>query len=234
MTDLDRRTSDLSNSRSSGPRWVAWPLWAVPAGVLGTICSLIVPRPEAALNDPRYTVTPADMAGLSVNAYHVGLVCGFLSVVCLLVLAAPWRRHVEARFDWSAAAPLVSLGLVATAGGLSLAAGWMGALSRYLPDGAESTAYDERGQFTYYVLVDFGPYMVWLGALVSAGALAWMAWRERLVSRVLGTCAGLLSVGVLAATLVTGVPGMPGLAAPAMAVAGVWLALGRSVAVRAA
>jgi hypothetical protein len=78
------------------------------------------------------------------------------------------------------------------------------------------------------MLVDFGPFIVWLGALVSAGALCWMAWRERLVSKVLGTFAGLLSAGVLVASLVTGIPGLPCLAAPAMAVAGVWLTVGRS------
>ncbi len=232
MSTLDHATLRVPAPRSDG-RLVAWPLWAVPAGVLGTVCSLVVPRPQASLDDPRYTVTPDDMGDLSAGAYHVGLVCGFLAVACLLVLAAQWRRHVEARFEWSAAAPVVSAGLVATAGGLTLAAGWMGALSRYVPGGVERSAYDERGLFTYYVLVDFGPYIVWLGALVSAGALAWMAWRERLVSRVLGTCAGLLSVATLGFSLVTGVPGIPGLAAPAMAVAGVWLAFGRSALVRA-
>ena len=212
-------------------RFEAWPLWAVPAGLLGAVCSLIVPRPEAALADSSYTVTADDMAGLSAGTYHVGLISGYLSVVCLIVFAAQWRRKVEARFEWSAAAPVVSAGVLATAAGLSLAAGWMGALSRYVPGAPEESAFDAQGQFVYYVLVDFGPYIVWLGALVSAGALCWMAWRERLVSRVLGTGAGLFAGGVLAATLYSGVPGIPGIAAPAMAVAGVWLCVGRSAAI---
>jgi hypothetical protein len=211
-----------------------WPLWAVPAGLLGTVAELIAPRPEAALADYSYTVTAKDMADLSAGSYHVGMIAGYLAVACLLILAAQWRRHVESRFDWSSGAPVVSAGLIATAAGLAFAAGWMGALSRYLPGQPEETAYDAAGLFTYYILVDFGPYIAWLGALVSAGALGWMAWRERLVSRILGTGAALFTLGVIGATLVSGVPGLPGIAAPALAVAGIWLAVGRSAAIRAA
>ena len=233
MTATDPETIDAS-TWPTRRRIVMWPLWAVPAGILGTVAQLVVPRPEAALEDRFYTVTPDDLADLSAGAYKLGLVTGYLAVACLLILAAQWRRNVESRFDWSSGAPVVSAGLVATAGGLALASGWMGAMSRYLPGQPEETAFEPAGLFTYYVLVDFGPYIVWLGALVSAGALAWMAWKERLVSRILGTGAGLFTVGVMGATLFSGVPGMPGIAAPALAVAGVWLAVGRSAATRAA
>jgi len=139
---------------------------------------------------------------------------------------------VEARFDWSAAAPVVSFGLVASAATLSLAYGWMGALSRYLPGGPEESSYDEEGRFVYFMLSDFSPYIGWFGVLVAAGAIAWMAWRERLVSRVLGTLAGAFFVGVLGVTLVTGIPGLPGIAALSLVVAAVWLSVGRSVVTR--
>jgi hypothetical protein len=174
-------------------------------------------------------VVPADVTTLDPAVAHLGIACGYLSVVCLLILAAQWRRRVETRFDWSAAAPIVSGGLTASAGALSLAYGWMGALSRYLPGAPEDHAYGEEGRFVYFILTDFSPYIGWLGVLVAAGAIGWMAWRERLVSRILGTGAGLVAVAVLAMTLVTGIPGLPGIMGAFLVVASVWLAVGRSV-----
>lgn len=210
---------------SAARRFRAWPLWGVPAGLLGLVATVFLnQRPEAEINGDHYTVTPDDMHTLDPGTYHLALVLGYLAVACLLVLAGQWRRNVEARFDWSAAAPVVSGGLVASAAGLSLAFGWMGALSRYLPGGPESSAYDERGWFAYFMLSDFSPYIAWLGVLVAAGALAWMAWRERLVSRVLGTLSGLFFLGLMGATLATGIPGLPGIAGIGLAVGSVWLA----------
>lgn len=214
-------------------RMVAWPLWGVPAGVFGLLATLVFnQRPEAESDQPGYTLTSADMADLDPGTAHLALVFGYLAVICLIVLAAQWRRRVEARFDWSAAAPVVSSGLVASAAGLSLAYGWMGALWLYLPGGPEDSSYDAQGEFVYFMLSDFSPYIGWLGVLVAAGALAWMAWRERLVSRVLGTLAGVFFLGVLGATLVTGVPGLPGIAALSLVVAAVWLSVGSSVITR--
>ena len=214
-------------------RLVTWPLWAVPAGGFGLLATLFLnQRPQAELDHPGYTVTPADTASLDPGTAHLALVCGYLSVACLLVLAAQWRRKVEARFDWSAAAPVVTFGLVSSAAVLTLAYGWLGALSRYLPGAPEESSYDEQGRFVYFMLGDFSPYIGWLGVLVAAGAIAWMAWRERLVSRVLGTLAGAFSLGIFATTLATGIPGLPGIAGVALVVAGVWLSVGRSVITR--
>jgi hypothetical protein len=216
-------------------RFVGWPLWAVPAGVFGLLATMFFnQRPEAELDHPGYTVTPSDTADLDPGTAHLALVFGYLAVACLLVLAAQWRRRVEARFDWSAGAPVVTFGLVASAATLSLAYGWMGALSRYLPGGAEDSSYDEQGRFVYFMLSDFSPYIGWLGVLVAAGAIAWMAWRERLVSRVLGSLAGAFFVGVLGVTLVSGIPGLPGIAALSLVLAGAWLSVGNSVITRSA
>ena len=69
--------------------------------------------------------------------------------------------------------------------------------------------------------------------VVAAGAVAWMAFRERTVSRWVGVVSVL---PVLQTTLVvvgTGVPGVPALLAPLwLVVAGLGLALGRSTVVR--
>ena len=78
------------------------------------------------------------------------------------------------------------------------------------------------------MLNDFSPYIAWLGVLVAGAGLAWMAWRERLVSRALGTLTGLVFVVVMAFVIGTGVPGLPGIAGLELAVVSLWLAFGRS------
>ncbi|WP_028652987.1 hypothetical protein [Nocardioides halotolerans] len=222
-------TEELAPARSPGPRLTTWPLWGLPAGALGFVATVFLnDRPAAETSGSGYTVTPADMADLDPGRYHLAVVLGYLSVGCLIVLAAQWRRRVESQFDWSTAAPVVSGGLLASAGALTLAYGWMGALSRYLPSAPEGTSFDERGTFVYFMLNDFSPYIGWYGVLVAGAALTWMAWRERLVSRGLGTLTAAVSVLVLAFVFVTGVPGIPALAAAELVVVSLWLALGRS------
>ncbi len=216
-------------ARSSRPPFTAWPLWGLPAGALGFVATVILnDRPAAESRGSGYTVTPDDMAGLDPAKYHLAVAFGYVAVICLIVFAAQWRRRVESQFDWSTAAPVVSGGILASAGALTLAYGWMGALSRYLPDAPEGSSYDERGTFVYFMLNDFSPYIGWLGVLVAGGALSWMAWRERLVSRVLGTFTAVVFVFIMALVLATGVPGLPALASAELAVISLWLALGRS------
>ena len=220
---------ELAPARSGSPHITAWPLWGLPAGVLGFAASVLLnDRPPAETRGSGYTVTPADMASLDPLKYHLAVSFGFVAVTCLIVFAAQWRRRVESQFDWSTAAPVVSGGLLASAGALTLAYGWMGALSRYLPDAPEGSSYDERGTFVYFMLNDFSPYIAWFGVLVAGAGLAWMAWRERLVSRVLGTFTGLLFVAVMAAVIGTGVPGLPGIASVELAVISLWLVFGHS------
>lgn len=213
-------------------RFAAWPLWAVLAGVGGTVGTVVTDlRPaaetEAWLNGTDYTVTVADMAGLDPAIGRIGYVAGLVAIVGLLVFQAAWRRHVEQRFTRSTAARVVSAGVVATAAAAILGYGWRGALANYL--GPEAGLYDGHGLFVYYMLTDFGAYLPWFGVLVAAGALTWMAWAERTVSRVLGTFSGLAALALVVAVLLSGVPGLPGVLMPAcLAIAGVWLAVGRS------
>lgn len=211
-------------------RITTWTLWGVPAGGFGVLATLFFnQRPQIELETPGHTVVPTDINTLDPGVAHLGLVFGYLSVACLLILAGQWRRRVESRFDWSSGAPVVSSGLTASAATLSLAYGWIGGLSRYLPGAPEEHGYDEQGRFVYFMLTDFSPYIGWLGVLVAAGAIGWMAWRERLVSRVLGTCAGLAATVLFVLTLVTGIPGLPGIMGVFLVIGSVWLSVGRSV-----
>lgn len=223
---------DPSRPRSApGFRFDAWPLWAAVAGALGFAGSIVFDvRPDAELQawqrGEDYIVTAADMLGLDHVASRLGWTAGLLAVAALLVFQAVWRRHVERRFD-SAAARVVTGGVIATAAASLLGYGWKGALANYL--GPEAGLYDENGLFIYYMLTDFGAYLPWFGVLVAALAVAWMAFVERIVSRFLGAVSGLFGLGLGALMFVSGVPGIPGtLIQLWLVVLGVWLALGRS------
>lgn len=213
-------------------RFTAWPLWATlagVAGVVGTIATDLRPAAEAEAwrNGEDYTVTSSDMIDLEPLMGRIGHVVGLVAIVALLILVAVWRRHVEDRFVGSVAARVFSAGLIATAAGLTLGYGWRGALANYL--GPEAGMYDAEGLFVYFILTDFGAYLPWFATIVSLGALTWMAWAERLVSRGLGAFVGFIAIGLFVATVVTGVPGLPGtLGQVGLTVAGIWLAFGRS------
>lgn len=80
---------------------------------------------------------------------------------------------------------------------------------------------------------DPGAHTGWLGVVVAAGAVAWMALRERTVSRWLGVVSvvPVLQTAVMVGGL--GLPGAPALLGPLwLVVAGLGLGLGRSTIVR--
>jgi len=209
-------------------RFAPWPLWAAAAGVLGMISTVITDTRVDADEDFAFPVTVDDMATLDHALFRVGGFTGYLTVICLVVFLAVWRHRVEQRFTWSIGASVVTFGIGVSAAALTLAYGWKGALGTYGHGGPEANTYDDAGLYTYYVMNDFSPYLSWLGVLIAAGGLAWMAFREGLVSRVLGALCGVLSVGTMLAVGVTGVPGLPVVSALGMAIGGVWLAFGHS------
>jgi len=211
-----------------------WPLWAVLAGALGfTATVLLDVRPitemQAVADGIRYEVTPGDMDDITRTNNYLGFVLGFVAIAALLVLHGAWRARVENVHANSIAARVVSGGLLASAAGLTLAYGWKGALANYGFDGPEAGLYGEEGLFVYYMLTDFGPYLPWLGVVIAAAAVAWMAFVERSVSRGLGAFSGILAILVGGAFVVSGVPGLSGLVGGVwLVVAGIWLAVGRS------
>ena len=231
-------TPDLARPGVGAPpagrriRLAAWPLWAVVAGIAGTVGTVATDlRPdaemEAVADHELYAVTSADMIGLDPFLARVGFTAGLVAILCLIVFAAAWRRHADARLTRSTASRVVSGGLIAATAAITLGYGWRGALANYL--GPEAGLYDEEGLFVYYMLTDFGAYLGWTGLVASALALAWMAFRERSVSRVLGGFSGVFGVLTLGAVFVSGVPGLPGVFMPVwLAVTGLWLAVGRS------
>ncbi|GAA1942028.1 hypothetical protein [Nocardioides marmoribigeumensis] len=224
-----RTTTRLDAPSGAGRR--AWPLTAAAAGLCGVVATLVLDGRSAVGDD--VSLAPQLFESLDPTVYRASMVVGYLAVVLLLVTAAHWRRHVEHRVPGSTAAHLVPLGLLASAAGLTYGYGWKGALGDYMPGGPEHGMYDDQGLYVYYLLNDFGAYIGWLGVVVSAGAVAWMAFRERTVSRWIGVVSVL---PVLQTTLMVagmGVPGVPALLGPLwLLVVGLGLSLGRSTVVR--
>jgi hypothetical protein len=211
-----------------------WPIWGAVAGILGFAASVLTDtRPtselEAADRGESIIVDPSFMHELTRMPNYLGFLLGFAAVAALVVFASAWRSRVESRHPDSIAARVVSGGLLISAAGLALAYGWKGALANYGYDGPERGLYEDDGLFVYFMLTDFGPYIPWLGVLIMAAAFAWLAWRERLVSRILGTISGIYFVLVTAAFIIMGVPGLAGPAGGLwLALASIWLAVGRS------
>jgi hypothetical protein len=211
-----------------------WPLWGVAAGLAGfTATVLFDTRPtsemEAAAGGEDFLVTPDVMNELTRMPNYLGFLVGFAAVALLIVFAAAWRARVEQQHPRSIAASVVSGGVLVTAAGLALGYGWKGALANYGYDGPEKGLYGDQGLFVYFMLTDFGPYIPWLGVLISFIGIAWLAWSERLVSRILGTLTIVYVLVVVAGFVGMGVPGLAGPASGLwLAVVGIWLAVGRS------
>ena len=170
---------------------------------------------------------------LSRGTAHASIVLGFLTVVGLVVLAAMWRRLVEPRAASSTAARVVTHGLLAASGALTLGYGYKGMLAIYLPGGLDGGSFDRDALYMMYVLNDFGSFIGWFGVTISAGAVAWMALRERTISRWIGVWSLVPVLAVAAMTGGTGLPGFPGVVTPLwMVVAFAGLAFGRSPVTR--
>jgi hypothetical protein len=190
-----------------------WPLIGVAAGVLGVLGTLAF---DLHVGDGNTHVgSAADVARLSQTKAHLSIVCGFLAVALLLAFAAAWRTHVEPRVPNSVAARLVSAGFTSAAGALALGYGWKGALAVYLPGGSDdSRGFDTDGLYVLQVLNDFGSFIGWLGVTVGAAGIAWMALRERTVSRWIGVVSLLPVIAVVGMVGATGLPGFPGVVSP--------------------
>ncbi len=211
-----------------------WPLWGVAAGAAGFAATVLFDhRPsselEAAARGEDFVVTPEVMTELTRLPNYLGFLVGFAAVAFLVVFAASWRARVESQHPRSIAASVVSGGVLVTAAGLALAYGWKGALANYGFDGPEKGLYEHDGLFVYFMLTDFGPYIPWLGVLVAFAGMAWMAWVERLISRVLGAVLTIYVALIVYAYVAMGVPGLAGPASGlVLIVAGLWLSIGRS------
>jgi hypothetical protein len=212
MTATTTATTPTATGTTSTKR-SRWPFTGVAAGALGVAATLItdIHVPETAGRTSQGAVEEINR-GLA----HVGGVLGYLTVACLLVLAAAWRRRVEPAHPNSTAVHVVSGAITASAAALTLGYAWKLSMALYLPGGLNGTdgGFDQQGLYIYYVLNDFGPYIGWLGVVIAAGAVAWMSLRERLLSRWIGVLSVLPVLAVTAAVGAGAIAGFPGVVGP--------------------
>jgi hypothetical protein len=227
MSTIHTETSGRTADRLESAKRSRWPLIGTAAGITGFVATLVTDIHAA--NDA--TIDIVDQVNRT-NA-HLSIVFGYLTVALLVVLSATWRRHVEARVASSSAARVVSNGVLISAAALTLGYGWKGAMAVYLPGGMDAGAFDKEGLYVLYMLNDFGSFIGWLGVTIAAGAIAWMAFRDRTVSRWIGAVALVPVLAVTAFTVGTGLPGFPGVVSPLfLVVAFTGLAFGRSTITR--
>jgi hypothetical protein len=227
MSTIHPEAPGLSTDRLESSKRSRWPLIGTAAGIAGFVATLVT------------DIHPADKATgdivdqVSRTTAHASLIAGYLTVALLVVLAATWRRHVEPRVASSTAARVVSNGILLSAAALTLGYGWKGAMAVYLPGGMDEGAFDREGLYVMYVLNDFGSYIGWLGVTIAAGAIAWMAFRDRTVSRWIGVVGIVPVLAVTAFSVGTGLPGFPGVVSPLfMVIAFTGLAFGKSTITR--
>jgi hypothetical protein len=198
--------------RTSTP--LRWPLWGLAAGALGLIATVFT---NQAVHHDR--VGREALGHLSGTTLHVGGALGYVAVACLLVFAGCWRVRVCRAVPDSAAARVVADGLVASAAALVLGYGWKLALAIYLPGGIDSKEFGNEAKFIYFVLNDFGAFIGWLGVIVSAGAIAWLALRDKMLPTWLGVLSVLPVLAVAFMDAGLSVAGYQGIVGP------IWLIL---------
>jgi hypothetical protein len=199
-----------SITASAPGRRPTWPLAGVGAGVTGFLATIIFDVHATLDTGSGADYTMDIVHEVSQRNAHFSIITGYLTVALLLTLAGCWRTHVERRLPGSAAAAVVPLAFAAAAGALSLGYGWKGAMGLYHPDGNEPGTFDDMGLYVYYVMNDFGSFIGWLGVTVAAGAVAWLALKDRVLPLWVGLWSVLPVVAVILPLVLTGLPGFPG------------------------
>jgi len=206
-------TTTTVDTTGSGTRRSTWALWGAAAGVAGILTNLVFA--QAISEEERATGDAAGIvASLERSSYHVSAITGFTAVVCLLFFAAGLHRWAQSQASTSLALRVAPLGLLASAGALLAAYGVKGQLAAYLDGGFNDKSFTFEGQYFYYLLDDLAGYYGWFGVTVTAGCLAWLAFRERLVVRWVGALGGLVVLAAVLFLLVFGFTGFSGVVAP--------------------
>ncbi|MEJ7901163.1 MAG: hypothetical protein WKF63_04905 [Thermomicrobiales bacterium] len=209
-------------SRGGAPdtsRRERWPLVGVAAGITGLLATVIFDIHAGNDTSGAAATTMAVIDDVNQQNAHFSIVFGYITVALLLILAAAWRGAVERRIPESVAARVVSGGLTAAAGALSLGYGWKGAMSIYHPDGNEADTYDQMGLYMYYILNDFGSWIGWTSVSVAAGAFVWMGLKERSIPLWLGIFSIVPIIPSWGWMIAIGLPGLPAISTLWMIVA---------------
>lgn len=205
--------SPITSNVPAQPPRDYWALWGAAAGLLGIVATLLT-DPSRSLEEADYQSGAALIDVLDRSQYHVGVVAGFLAVLCTLFTAAGWRRWAADVAPRSLPARVVSLALTATAGAMMLGYGFKGSLAVYLAGGINEGSMTREGLYAVFMFLDFGPYIAWWGVAIAAGTFAWLSLRDRLLAFWLGIASAVFALGPIGILVATGLPGFPGVVDP--------------------
>lgn len=215
-TSLTASTTPAPTAATHRSRWA---LWGSAAGLGGILTNLVLAQTLSesvrASGDPQAVVD-----ALSQGRYHLTAITGFATVVCLLFFAAGLHRWSRAQASDSLALRVAPLGVLASASALLVAYGVKGQLAAYLDGGFNEKSFTVEGQYFFFMLDDLAGYFGWFGVTVTAGCLAWLAFRDRLVARWVGAFGAVVVVAVAAFLLVFGFTGFSGVIAPVFLLVG--------------
>lgn len=209
VADVAPMRSAVPPGHDAGSTGRRWPLWGAAAGVLGAVGTLITDT-QGALYEDGVTLGDDAIREVERAGYHIGIVAGLAATLCLLVVAAGWRRWGAERAPHSLAARVVPMALTASAGAMILGYGMKGSLAVYLPGGMDEGTFTDEGLFSVFMFLDFAPYVAWWGVCFAAMATIWLALRERTLPRWLGVVSVPFVVAPVAFMAATGLPGFPG------------------------
>lgn len=198
-------------------RWAWWGAAAAALGLAGNFVSShgALTRADAAIAVEETTR----------SSQHIGTLLGMASFVCLVLLAAGWRRWAGGASPLAAQAIAPAVTVTATL--VLLGTGLRGAMAEYLPGGINDDNFTDDGLYVLFMLHDTAPWFAWWGVLVAAALVGYLSFRSRVVPRWLG------ALSVLALLPPLGVMAGSGAVAGAGFVAPIWLAVASvTVAVR--
>jgi hypothetical protein len=195
-----------------------WPLFGAVGAVAGWAAALLAISNGVTEKDAKKGVDVVDK--LHPGGYHAGFLIGLVSVGCLLMAAAGWKRWAERRAPDDLAARTIGQGLALTGAVNIIFFCLMGSMADYLPGGADQGWLSKEGIFTNYTLLDFGALLGWWAAAVSAICVAHLALRkQRILPRWMGVVSVLLLLPPVAMAIGTGLPGFIGMTMPIWLVA---------------
>jgi hypothetical protein len=196
-------------------RRTVWPWAGLVAGVTGIAATLVlnvaVPSKEVADAGVDAVYQTLD----NQTAVRVGASLGFVAAYALVLFAAGFARHVARRSpSGSLLPPVVRLALTAGVGTLIVGFGLKAAAAGGMPGGIDESFYTKTDSTVTALISSQMQWVGWQGVAVTMAAVAFGAFRYRIVSRWLGVVAAIFSAFVLVFTLVLCLPYSAGIAAP--------------------
>lgn len=206
-TNLTAKTLPDASPRTPA----AWAWWGVPAAIAGLAGNFIAAHDK---------LTNADAAGavssVSRTSYHVSTVLGLTSFICLILVAAGWRRWASER---GLAEQAISIGIVVSGTLVLFATGLRGALAEYLPGGINEDNFDDAGLYGLFIVHDTAPWTAWWGVLFMAAAVGFLSLAGQSFPRWLGV------LSIVALAMPIAVMAGSGALAAAGFIGPIWLAI---------